>query len=193
MVVDGRGVVEVLSSTFLNNSATEAGGLLLDGNFTANITGSLFQGNKAVEKGGAFVVDVSAWDYHTDFLDNVSGGSGGALSVSGDGASLILLGGLFQGNEASRRLFGNTNSFTGGALDADWGGNATLSGVRFSENTADDGGGAVSVAHGAHLASLDCSFNLNRAGWEGGAITWGANTSGSVTGGVLEENTVRWG
>ena len=199
------GTLNVTNAIVRNNTAagennSSGGGLLVDGG-SVTIRGTTFVNNSATRAGGAIELDarnnpatlnVSA----TNFLNNSTGsapGNGGAIHVSGAGNSDIS-GGLVRGNTAAAEGGGFWNgsgtmtingtafqenvasgidgSQGGGAL-FNIGGTLNLSGVTVRDNMADgeamSSGGGIMV-DGGMLMIRNSSFVGNSATRAGGAI-----------------------
>jgi predicted outer membrane repeat protein len=116
----------IRNTAFRGNTAGDDGGALsAPGNLF--LEGSLFQDNQGWN-GGALYVQDTASIRDTEFLSNTAQGGGGGLYSFG---AVTVTHGLFQNNETF-------NSAGGGVLAS---GSAFLSGTRFLDNAAPQGGG----------------------------------------------------
>ncbi len=120
--------------------------------------GVVFEANRCTGDGGAVAVSSgSLTSLDTIFRDNHSDDDGGALAVLS--GAYTDDGSLFQGNEGVR----------GGAAALE-STDISATGVTWSENEADDVGGALAVIGGT-LALEGCRFTLNHSSLDGGALS----------------------
>jgi predicted outer membrane repeat protein len=198
----------ISDSTFADNFASRYGGAVLgdggsstldlDGvHFTDNRTGSagLFSGGGAIrlERGAEARIEASSFRGNQTVLDVAGGRQGGAIFVSGSGASATIRGSHFADNAA--RTSGGAIFSTGGTLDiatSTFEGNSaaigggvsgyegapvTIEGSTFVGNSATDGGG-VYVNGNVTLNAANSTFSGNTA--EEGAGLWSAGTNNTV-------------
>lgn len=183
----------------------------------ANGSGNDRYGGGILNVGGTpTVADVELWDHRAprffglgaglaslggavrlervDFLDNVSGGNGGAVYLSDAGATIIDArfegnrgsgsgGAIQQAGEADFVIRGST--FVDNRVSVDGGGNgnggaialdgaeAIIAGSRFEANVADRAGGAIAVRDG-DVTITHCVFEDNDGGDRGGALFVGS-------------------
>ena len=179
--------------------ATHGGGAIIvwqdperpDLHSTLKLNGATFSENSAVNVGGAVAVfDTGAETTikNSSFVDNTSGGDGGAI-YNNIGAVLNIDGDVFEGNIAnidnygyggaigskgqmniSGSTFANNKAFVGGALysgynDAGSGkGAAVISGTTFGGNESVAGGGAI-----ANYANME--INISQSVFDGNKVT----------------------
>ena len=160
---------------------------------TETINNLIFEKGQAVSDGapdygrGGAIYDLGTLTLTNDtFYDNNASGNGGAVYTGG--GTLTVNNGMFNENQAT------SLSSNGGALYVDTvagsPGNASLTDVAFTSNTADGSGGAVyavpSATTATQLTVSSCDFTGNQAtGGAGGAISTGDQltvTAGSFTG-----------
>lgn len=124
--------------------------------------------------------------YADTLVASAFGAEGNEAGVNGHGGGMRLdvLGEL---RAEDGELSGNTAAAGGGLYleDLGDGGTAVFTGVEWTGNTADDGGGAW-VSHNA-LSLLECGFHENHAD-DGGGGLW-ISSDGSLS---LSEGTVFW-
>ena len=179
--------VEIFNSTFRGNVATAGGGLYLraqeaairDSRFDSNFAGDLCGGglysglcdNATCAASGTLNIS------NCSFLHNSAAAGGGAcVEVPG---SVVVLASAFRSNLA----FGD-----GGGLlhQSPWGGGGpwgqlSVSGSVFSGNSAQGGGGGVTIANGA--ARLETTlFESNSAGGGGGGMSVAGYPYGAADG-----------
>lgn len=165
-------IANISTSTFTANGAPgpaggEGSGGAIDIRSGAEVllTGCVFTGNTA-EQGGAVHVHSSLAAFEScQFIDNEAEGPGGAVAAFSDG-STEACGCLFQGNRGER----------GGGLYAQGGVHALVD-CDFEMNTATKlFGGAVSHATLQPITITGCRFTENTAALLGGAIRTGDGT-----------------
>ncbi|MBR2344371.1 MAG: hypothetical protein IKA71_01125, partial [Lentisphaeria bacterium] len=198
VVVNGETLPQVSLSEAL---ASHSGILLVGSNYTGDslaVSGKTIVAVADSSVSGNTNVDNGAWNmsgtnslYGMTFSENqVTGGSAGALKLSGTftGEKLVFSGnssnplsylyggGAVYSTTASGMIYdtvfsGNT-SVTGGAF-AQYGGNMTLDKVTFTKNYSSgttQSGGAVFSVNGAKLTIKNSTFTNNIAQGRGGAI-----------------------
>jgi predicted outer membrane repeat protein len=124
----------ISSSEFTNNVAVAfGGGVNLQGSGTnATITDCLFANNESTIGGAICVADGTTCSGDLiEFTENIAG-DGGAVSITGDGSSLLSC--CFQSNNALG---------VGGAIDNRAGANTQLTDCLFTNNSAVYEGGAI--------------------------------------------------
>jgi predicted outer membrane repeat protein len=158
----GDGVMTISGSTFTNNSAVSAGGVLDTGAFF--ISDSTFTDNSTDDDdGGALWAELPSTLSGSEFTGNSSGDDGGGIYTESE---ITVTDSTFTANIAD----GN-----GGGIAAD---EAAVSGSTFTENEADgDGGGLVGVL----VSASDSTFTDNDAldGDGGGFDSDDATVAGS--------------
>lgn len=156
--------LEVVDSTFINNSAHDGGAIAVEGDFYFNRV--IFVNNEAVNSGGAISLGEGAGDVlSSTFMHNHTGQEGGAISthwsIEGPNNFLYVQRSTFTENSSdawagaigyeggvlqvySSNFTGNS-AMKGGAVDT-WSGNElTLGANTFTRNKATAYGGAISV------------------------------------------------
>ncbi|HEX6510254.1 MAG TPA: choice-of-anchor Q domain-containing protein, partial [Chloroflexota bacterium] len=160
-IYDNGGTVNILNTTFANNTATGGygGALRIDGG-TATVLDSTFSGN-TVQNGMGGAIDNHAGHLTVNF-DTFSSNSvdsgGGAIVNEGGGTMSVSDGSSFTGNSASGGYGGAIYSI---------GGTATVAHSSFSSNSALSGG---AIDHTGIINVTDTLFSDNRASQFGGAI-----------------------
>ncbi|HWE54617.1 MAG TPA: PKD domain-containing protein [Acidimicrobiales bacterium] len=207
-VSDG-GALTLLRTTFTDDFGS-LGGAVAVADSALSVTDSTFTGNGAAEDGGAIhAADLPALAISgSTFTDNIAGQRGGGLFVDGAEAVVTLTDDTFSGNTAgaeggavdalglvSTHLAQETLSITGGSFENNTGraGGAlgsddapvTISGARFSANTADLTDGGAIVASGP-LTVSGSTFTGNTATGDGGAIA--AGNLAAISGSTFHQN-----
>ncbi|HKI33065.1 MAG TPA: choice-of-anchor Q domain-containing protein [Gemmataceae bacterium] len=154
ITVSGDGAIGVFSIT---------------GGTAVNISGlRIFDGN--VEGDGAGIdsttENLPLTLTNCEFNGNIAGGGGGAIALSGNDSSLILVSCSIVGN----REMGNDN--TGGGAILTIGGPVMLTNCGLIGNTGDQVGGGAIATEGASVTGVGCVMNGNNTNGEegGGAI-----------------------
>ena len=173
-----------------------AGGGIIDApNQTVTLDQVTVQHNTAFSGGGVWVSEGSTWTIvDSDFLHNTALNDGdapfpdgGAIAAAG-ALALVIDGGLFDGNSAP-------NGF-GGAIDSS-SQVLQISHATFSNNTADESGGALTI-HGVLDSYLidNCTFannvttDIDEGGGFGGAIDiFDIVGEGAIIGSTFHRNT----
>ena len=194
---------------FVNNNAIEGGAVFIDEGVRAKLTGqTTFTSNEARERGGAVAAWVASTDDDlipflliegiTEFVDNVSGRDGGAIS---------LVGGVLVEIEPTAKVSFRRNyaRVSGGAIFMS-GANVgpKFRGVSFVSNSAQFGGGVHATSSGNAKIDLNgketfnptvfdrCIFVNNTAIATGGAIQSAAGQD-YIIGTYFIGNTARAG
>ena len=158
------GTANISSGTFTENTASNGGVLCFNqGNLT--ISGGTFTGNIATNEGGVVSVvennTVSVGITGGTFTENTASNGGVvATNLNSKNVSLSITEGDYYSNEAVASggvvyIGGNTSS-------------ASISGVKFTNNTAGYGGGAVAALGAVNITY--CAFLYNTAENIGGAV-----------------------
>ena len=171
LVVASDAAATIEDCLFLDNRAVDPflhdakGGAIWVSHGVLTITRCTFLDNHVlnnIQQGGgaiyAFFSDLSI--SASEFIDNSSAFSGGAIFTQGFGET-YLAGCVFRGNEAQ------TN---GGAVMITTNEPTTLVRCIFVDNHCADSSGALHAAGGSPNLVLDCGFFGNTAGDEGGAM-----------------------
>jgi len=168
-----RGEISITGSEFSDNEADLAAGAILNhGNL--EILGSQFANNSAYGGGGAFLSGENTLTTVTD--SSFNGNStwlGGAIESWG---ILLIVDSRFHDNFAVR----------GGAIRVTGQSTVSITGSRFSDNSASDSGGAIFNCVYCELTAVDSVFSGNSARLRGGAI-FGYGTV-SISGGIFSRN-----
>jgi cysteine-rich repeat protein/predicted outer membrane repeat protein len=166
----------------------------------------IFQDNTARNGGGVYIRDGSATISDCVFVDNVADDNGGGITLDNNGVLLVERC-LFDGNYSDNR---------GGAISFDNADSLTVDRCRFTQNTAQDYGGAIRAAGGGgDLDIMNSVFWQNSADLGGGGMSvfqlWSTVTLTSCTfhdnsanpgqgsslsvgdGDVMAQNTIFWG
>jgi hypothetical protein len=185
----GATIVQVTGASFIDNTATDAGGaIFIYTAFADQFTDCSFQGNTAAGVGGAM------YDWATTGTD-ISGStfrgnaapSGGALylddegpyiteSVIGGNSATGDGGGIFNSEEGEpvtitgSTITGNSAGGVGGGLDEESAGYlSSMTDTIVKNNTAVDGGG-INDGEGADARDTGDTISGNRASGNGGGI-----------------------
>lgn len=170
-------------------SGTNTGGglLVLTTTGTVTIDGVDFINNQndTGEDGGAADLAVGDTDItitNSTFTDNVSG-AGGALRLQVNNGSILVEENQFTNNMAM-------DSVGGGIFAAIFGmGPITINNNTFSQHTADNNGGALSLETGTGDITLEGnSFDQNTATTQDGGAVWADASNGTI---LFNNNTVQ--
>jgi len=158
-------------ATNVNSPGNEGGGVnVVSASGSLTVTNCIFSNNTAAADGGAIYVLNAATSLsvsNSTFSGNVaSGGSaeGGAIYTLSNSSSFS--GCTFTSNSAPFGGAINAQSGTTGGLSV-----LTLTGDTFNGNTASQEGGAITSSFGNVVNATDCSFFLNTANFDGGAVS----------------------
>ena len=148
--------VQIIGSTFINNTASTYGGAVrFEGK--GDISDSIFIDNRAGSSGGA----VYMWGY-----SHLIEGSSFTLSLASEGGAIIAVeANLTLTND---RFTGNIASGFGGVLYSTYS-NITATGSLFDSNAAYYNGGGLYIHKGSCSVSR-CAFIKNSAEYGGGAV-----------------------
>ncbi len=178
---DEYGLINVSECNFIDNSANGGAGAIMSENDFNNITNCNFEGNTAEPTGGAIICDLGSTYLTNDNFNDNNANFGGALlvdnsyvsncSFTDNNATSYWGGGAVYStgnNTVLNCTFTSNNAlnFYGGAFYIT--SNTTLINDTFDNNTGEDGG-AIEISTGI-VFIFNCSFNLNSADNEGGAI-----------------------
>ena len=185
------GVLTLLNSQVISNTATEGGGIFNYNGSTATLTNSDFIDNSAEHGGGFYNRDSStATLTDSDFIANSATYGGGFYNLNGGMATLTRnefignsaeRGGGFYNNFSTARLsassfISNTATEGGGFYNYD-GSMATVTDGDFTSNTAERGGGFYNFG----TATLTGSHFIGNAASSGGGIyNYDSNDIGSI-------------
>lgn len=156
--------------TFVGNSAgTESvfgdGGAISASTYGTEVINSVFDGNSATRNGGGVYVRPNSsgtWRVESSqFLENTSDGSGGAIYSSGTGGGTIEL------PVVESTFVDNVAQQQGGAIANVGAGGVIVNSGHFEQNSAGANGGAL---YGSEFRVTDSSFRLNSAATDGGAV-----------------------
>lgn len=168
----------LVGNTFIHNVGEDGAGLEIRGATSiVSIFGGWFEENVSTGSGGALSIeyaDVTIQSTHFEL--NTADYDGGAVDISG--GSVVLNGCTFTANTAG---------YEGGALSANGGGSVTIQDNLFERNTASDGG-ALDLEDSGTIEIATSEFLRNEAEDEGGAIrSYGFNLALSNT--LIKENS----
>jgi predicted outer membrane repeat protein len=163
------------------------------------IDGCNFHDNTAIRNGGAIILRCSYEITNTDFTDNVAGkgsetfSGGGAIRSQGDNSNPVYTDSLFENCTFTRNLARQAsdqrqtqNAPDGGAFYLNEH-HLTLRKCTFTDNEADDQGGAIVMYQtGGNLILEDCTFTGNVANW-GGALN--IRSVASISRSTFDSNT----
>ncbi len=177
------GTAEVIDTDFIGNTADYHGGAIrVNGsNAVANVEGSLFQNNIAGGKGGAVIISgggQATFDGVTFSGNEAKQAKSENGTVASAGGALMILGDAGAVSITDSAFTGNKASTgRGGAIAIDGSETNTIKNSTFTGNTAVEGG-AVGL-WGGKATFTDTDFIDNTAGGWGGAIFVG--NGGEVT------------
>jgi predicted outer membrane repeat protein len=142
-----------------------------NGSGQINILDSTFTNNTAIKNGGAISIEASAVTVNTSNFYNNSAQKGGALYVGGVGTNNYIYSSLFEGNIATGT--GHMDGL-GGAIDW-VASSGTIIDTQFIHNCADYGGGVYFGGRSDESIITSCIFTDNHAKYNGGAIDCNAS------------------
>jgi hypothetical protein len=160
-------VMNLMNSTFTNNSAVNAGGgaNLGLGAAVVTLTDNIFTNNTSNEEGGGASIGgggLVALLTGNTFTDN-SADEGGGADIGGGSANVTLRANTFIGN--SSLSDGGGTSISGGSLIT------VLTNNIFVDNNADSDGGGAHIRGGGIIATLtNNTVTLNSASGVGGGL-----------------------
>jgi len=174
-----NGNLNIIDTSFENNSSTEEAGAIFGKSGTITITNSLFKNNSAVTKGGAlyannanFIISGSTF-YDNETTATVGNFGGAALYVAASGSTNSIKNCTFYQN-------------TTGTINQDYGtirtdnGNTTVSNSLFYDNKANNGiGGPADWGSGSKGIQ---TFETSIAQWISANIDNQDEGNGSITG-----------
>lgn len=188
-----------------NNSAARGAGAVLDDDSNPLFEAVTFESNVASSRGGAaYVRNGSSGTFTSCHFEANDAESGGALYLLQ--ANSTVLGGSFEGNSAdeggaitadnaaplvaSSMFYLNTAVGSGGAVKVFGAGSAQFQSCDFEQNFAAYGG---AVQSNGNVELLSCTFLLNGASENGGAIDSAFGATNQIDFSVFEQNFANWG
>ncbi|OWK36574.1 beta strand repeat-containing protein [Fimbriiglobus ruber] len=186
----GGGSVNVLNSTFTDNSAADTGAAIANTGSTVTISDSTIDSNTAASKagtGGYFQSGGSSTIIESSFTNNV-GGEGAGLFVTGGPTSLAT---SYIANNKSTNAGGPDN---GGGLTVA-GGQVTIQNSTVSGNTANNYGAGVDFESGT-LTIQNSTIATNTAdadntgGGDGGGVFVASGLTVDLSSDIIAKNTV---
>jgi len=177
----GKGDLLIAGGTITGNVGHGQGGGVFASSTTVTITGGQIIGNKSTSSAGGLCLGTKAVATMTGGL--ISGNSSvtaGGFVVQG-GAVLTMTGGEVSGNTA-------TGNGGGGALYS--AAELHMYGGKISNNNSQkDGGGVYANKAGVYLYD-QALISGNKVGTgSGGGVSFGGNSYGKISGGIIEKNT----
>ncbi len=192
----GNGAVTIVSSTLANNVSDGVGGGYGDENGGGPLTvvNSLFLGNIAAAQGGGIeAAGPSTTIVGSELKANASGLTGGGLFT--DSATVTVKGSTFANNVAA----GDGNGLSGGGIELQTTGTATittstLAGNLALNNAGANGGGIdfPAVANAGSVKLLNDTLSTNLAA-NGGGIFWGGAGAFSLQNALVAQNVMALG
>jgi len=192
-------------AAYYDNTGGGGGGAIDSHASNGRIIGCTFTNNSAIFGGGAlyFIFGTNNTISGCTFRDN-SAPSGGAINTGTPGTTLTISSSIFNNNKATNNggalysnnlLITNKNTFTsnrananGGAIFTTGTARSTITGDKFTSNTAKNGGG---IYNNAPLSISSSTFTSNKASNHGGAIY--ANRNLNISGGSIKSSTANNG
>ena len=181
--------ITISYSNFTNNSASEGGAVYcseLDDISLIFIIASWFVNNKAHSSGGVLSSESTNVSItQSNFLDNQANSKGGTMYISQGGVTInstrfhlntASVGGVLWAQQATiicheTGFSHNTAHIDGGVLYAAISTMIiVITQATFSHNRADNNGGTLYIMSRATTSLIDCKFNQNTAGNDGGVI-----------------------
>ena len=151
---------------------------------TANLTGGIISENKGANGAGVYM-SPSGTRYPTLNLGgdvvitgNVAAAAGGAISVTGENATITMTGGTISKNTAKN----------GGGVITQTKSSFTMSGGSITGNNSTGTGGGVYVSTGTTFTMTGGSIDGNKAAGDGGGICL-LRSTGVFKGGTVSNNT----
>ena len=154
------GYLEIINSSFAENSEDYGAALVIDGKYNASVKMSNFTANAGIANGGAIVfikgpsLHIKACNFVNNFADE-----GGALSIE-ETKDVSIIDSNFQYNTA------NSN---GGALIITFVDAVSIQKCSFFSNSGRTGG-ALSISEVHYFNTTSCNFNHNTAHVHAGAV-----------------------
>jgi predicted outer membrane repeat protein len=179
--------VVIIGGAINANKAVEGGAVAATESSTLRLRGVMLQNNEVHWEGGAAFVrgaELIASE-NTQFLTNVAGMGGGAISTR-EGGNATIFDSLFTSNLATATMGGGAINHLGGML--------TVVNSSFMANVAQDsmwGGGAI-YHNGDRVVVINSLFQSNTAGSDGGAIN-SITTVLDITGSTFIDNRAPMG
>lgn len=176
--------VDIKGGTVTGNTAvTAGGGMYLSTESSGTMTGGTFSGNTSSQGGAIVLSGESKLDISGGKVaDNVATSSGGGFALYSK-SQLQISGGTISGN---------TCKTNGGAIynSAAY---VTVTGGTITKNYGMKDGGAFYVKNGNIDVSGEAVFTSNTTDVNGGAISYGTNSTGTVSGGTFRSNKAAGG
>ena len=144
-------------STFVNNTASQEGGVLYATEATLSVSGSTFKNNEAKTKGGTMSIQRGTMNISLSQFDNNVANLGGVFAIN-----------FVNLTSEGINLSHNFAYMDGGVLYAQQG-TAVMNGISFSNNRADNNGGTMFMI-ASMISAVKCTFSNNTAGNDGGVI-----------------------
>ena len=170
------GSLNIISSTFNNNSAAYSGGVMVTSGGSFNITSSTFNNDGATRGGVMRTSGESFINITSSTFNNNSAEYGGIMHTSYEYGSFNINNGTFNNNSAdydggvmytSGKSFNITSSTFNNNSAARWGGimytfgeSLTISNSSFNDNSADSYGGIMFARH-CSIHITDSTFHYN--------------------------------
>ena len=175
-----NGTLNIIDSSFENNTSTDKGGAIVGNSGTITITNTLFKSNSVPSKGGAIYVlnanfTITGSTFYDNATTNTSGASGGAaLYVAGAGSTNSITNCTFFQNR-----IGLPNNQDYATIRTD-NGNTTVTNSLFYDNKTNNGEG--SPADWGSGPGGTQTFNTSIAQWISTNIDNQDEGTGSITG-----------
>ncbi|MDR2829687.1 MAG: hypothetical protein LBB45_01400 [Methanobrevibacter sp.] len=176
-----NGSVNINNCDFTNNTANSNGGGLDTRHGNSTIVNSRFSDNKANYGGGAYNRDGFVAFDRCNFINNHASVDGGGFCCDDHNLDTIT----------NTNFTGNSATSKGGGVDNE-NGELKIDNSSFTRNTASDGGAIKNQnSQGVdELDIIDSTFSGNVASFRGGAIYNDKDSSMSIKGSTLNNNSI---
>ena len=219
LTIRGPGTLRILSSTFMNNTSDQLGGMVALFNASLSISQSSFFANSATSEGGSIfaLTQSSVFLNQSTFIENIAT-SGGAIYARNNSSITISCskltnntassngGAVFLAENSTAYIYNNTfyanNAEYGGAISTDesdssvsniTGCNIIINSSDFEHNSANTNGGVLYTDFFSATKVYRSTFMNNRANEAGGVLTIKFNSRVTTIGSVFGNNSARVG
>jgi len=205
--------IKILGGTIKDNEGSGGGGIRFNGTGDLLIAGGTITGNTSHgQGGGVFASKTTVTITGGQIINNQTTSSAGGLCL-GTGAQATMSGGVISGNSAvtgggyilqgssvltmtGGEISGNTASGNGGGGALYSKAELHMQGGKISGNTSgSDGGGIYTNKAGVYIYenALISGNKVTGSAKNGGGISYGTESYGKITGGIIEKNQAAGG